>query len=433
MTKKKKPLILFFEIVLVGILMACFVGTTFVQRIYFPSKDIIHIKACLPWLAVFALFVFTYMDCFTFGERRFHELLYSSWVSVIIVNILMLTLPFFTVLYQMDYLMILLNIVLQLFFVFIWLFVSVKLYLKINPPMSCIIIQKNIKDKEIKNKIERYSNKYRVSGVYHYKNESIMDLMLVSDIVVFGDLPAKERDAFAKFCIEHQKYVLLRPNILDIAMANSRIEQFEDLALIKAKPFGLTIEQRFIKRLFDIVVSGIGLIFALPIMIIASILIFLTDGASPFYMQKRITVGNREFNIYKLRTMKVNAESATGPTLAVKDDDRITWIGKILRSTRIDELPQLINVFLGDMSIVGPRPERQFFIDKNCETVPEFKYRTSVKAGLTGFSHISGRYSTRPEEKIITDLIYIQNYSFIWDIKIIIETVRVVFTKGKAE
>ena len=211
------------------------------------------------------------------------------------------------------------------------------------------------------------------------------------------------------------------------------LEQFEDLALLKAKPFGFTIEQRFVKRIFDIAVSGVGLIFAIPIMLIAGILIFLTDGGSPFYTQKRITVGGREFNIYKLRTMKVNAESATGPTLAVKDDDRITWIGKILRSTRIDELPQLINVFLGDMSIVGPRPERQFFIDKNCETVPEFKYRTSVKAGLTGFSHISGRYSTRPEEKIITDLIYIQNYSFIWDIKIIIETVRVVFTKGKAE
>jgi len=158
-------------------------------------------------------------------------------------------------------------------------------------------------------------------------------------------------------------------------------------------------------------------------------MIKLDDKGPVFYKQERITENNKIFKLYKFRTMKVDAEEETGPTLALKDDPRITRVGKILRSTRLDELPQLVNVLKGEMSIVGPRPERPHFAEKFSEEIEDFKYRVLVKAGITGLAQVLGKYTTSPENKAKFDLLYIKNYSLLLDIRIMLNTIKVFFEK----
>jgi lipopolysaccharide/colanic/teichoic acid biosynthesis glycosyltransferase len=170
-----------------------------------------------------------------------------------------------------------------------------------------------------------------------------------------------------------------------------------------------------------------------PLLVIVAIIIKLYDRGPIFYKQKRVTKDNKIFDLYKFRTMIVDAEKNIGPVLASERDPRITPIGRFLRASRIDEIPQLINVIKGDMSIVGPRPERPFFVEKFNEEVDEFKYRVFVKAGITGLAQILGKYSTDPENKAKYDLLYIRDYSLLLDIKIIFNTIKIMFIKDSSK
>ena len=227
--------------------------------------------------------------------------------------------------------------------------------------------------------------------------------------------------------------MLIRPDYTDIMLSTSQSEQFDDLMMIAVNKFGLTGGQRVVKRMGDLGFGILALIPALPVILLCALLIFLQDGHNPFFSQKRLTRGGREYNVHKLRTMIPDAEKHVGPVLAEKDDPRITKIGRILRSLRLDELPQLFNIIKGDMSVVGPRPERQYFYDEYTKTIPEFAHRLAVKGGLTGMAQVWGRYSTDPYEKLMLDLLYIQSYSLMLDVKLIIETIRVVFVKDSSE
>lgn len=178
------------------------------------------------------------------------------------------------------------------------------------------------------------------------------------------------------------------------------------------------------KRLFDIVFSVIAIILTFPLMIIISIMIKVDSKGKVIYKQKRITKNGKEFIMYKFRTMIENAEKDTGPILAKEDDERITKIGKILRKTRLDELPQFFNVLKGDMSIVGPRPERKEIIEKIIKDVPDYRKREQVKAGITCIAHVKGDYYTKPETRLMYDKEYIKNWSMKNDIKIIFNTIK---------
>ena len=195
----------------------------------------------------------------------------------------------------------------------------------------------------------------------------------------------------------------------------------------------MKLEEKLIKRAFDIVASLVAIILSAPIMLVVAILIKKDDGGRIFYKQERITENYRPFNVIKFRTMVENAEEISGATLSTKDDPRITKIGKKLRSLRLDELPQLFNIFIGDMSFVGPRPERDVFIQEYVKEVPEFVYRLNVKAGLTGLAQVRGKYNTTPQDKLKMDLLYINTFTFLNDIKICFLTLKVMFTKESTE
>jgi len=205
--------------------------------------------------------------------------------------------------------------------------------------------------------------------------------------------------------------------------------QFEDMPAFMVDRLGLTVEQRFFKRLFDIVLSLFGIVITSPLMIIIAILIRATSKGPAIYRQTRITVGNREFKMLKFRTMYENAEEKTGPVLSSDDDPRVTKVGRVLRNLRLDELPQLFNVLKGDMSFVGPRPERPFFVEQYSRDIPEYIHRYLVKAGMTGYAQIYGKYDTSAVDKLKYDLLYIRDYSLMLDIKLILQTIKVLLGK----
>lgn len=198
----------------------------------------------------------------------------------------------------------------------------------------------------------------------------------------------------------------------------------EDITLQEEKNYSF---YGVIKRVFDILFCTILFLLTVPILFVICILVFLQDGKNPIYVQKRVGIGNREFKMYKVRSMIANAEK-DGAKWADENDNRITIIGRFIRKTRIDELPQLLNVIEGEMSLIGPRPEREIFYKEFEKDIPNYRERLSVKPGITGYAQVSGGYDLTPKEKLKLDLYYIKNKSLILDLKIILRTIFIVFT-----
>ena len=243
--------------------------------------------------------------------------------------------------------------------------------------------------------------------------------------------PVKKR--LISEAISAKKDIYTLPSLYDINMTKFDMVQFDDTPSFRIRPFRLLASQKALKRMFDLVLSAAGLVIAAPFMAIIALVIKLDSPGRVFYTQKRVTQDGKVFSIYKFRTMVSDAEKLSGPVLAAGSDSRITRAGKILRATRLDELPQLINIFLGDMSIVGPRPERPFFVSEYCKTIEDYDKRLAVKAGLTGYAQVYARYDTSASDKLLYDLLYIRQYSFMLDVKIVLMTIRTMFTKEASE
>jgi len=253
------------------------------------------------------------------------------------------------------------------------------------------------------------------------------------DRVITVDITHNEKKKVFKACYDKLIRVYDIPSITDVLFASSDIMHVVDTPILKVNKFGPTPYEAIVKRLIDIVGSLVLLILASPVMLITAVAIKVYDKGDILYKQTRLTKGSKEFKIYKFRSMIMNAEAKTGVVLAKKEDDRITPVGKFIRKTRIDELPQLINVLKGDMSFVGPRPERPEIYEKEIVKMPEFKFRLVVKAGLTGYAQIYGKYNTTLKDKLLLDIYYIEKYSLIDDIKLILMTFKVIFEAESTE
>lgn len=255
----------------------------------------------------------------------------------------------------------------------------------------------------------------------------------VDDVIVTDGLKEIFKNNIMTYCLSKMhKDVYLVPKLYEINIVNSKIDQIRDTPVFLSQSLHLTITQRFIKRTIDIVVSVIGLIIASPIMLVSALLIKLHDKGPVLYKQERITRNNKTFMLYKFRSMIVDAEKYTGAVWQMENDPRITKIGKFLRATRMDELPQLLNVLKGEMSLIGPRPEREIFIQEFVKSIPDFKYRVNVKPGITGLAQVLGKYNSEPVDKLRFDLIYIRNYSPWLDFKILFLTIRAVLDKDSS-
>ena len=259
------------------------------------------------------------------------------------------------------------------------------------------------------------------------------ELLKEADGVVTLDVHHENKKRIFKMCYEKHLLVYDVPSITDMFLASSDILHIVDTPILKINKYGPGEVESFIKRMIDIFGSVILLALTSPIMLGTAIAIRMQDHGDIFYKQTRLTKDGKEFKIIKFRSMVMNAEKNTGVVLAKENDDRITPVGRFIRKTRFDELPQLINILKGEMSFVGPRPERPEIYDEICKSIPEFRFRLVVKAGLTGYAQIYGKYNTSLRDKLLLDLYYIENYSLVDDVKMLLLTLKIVFNKEAAE
>ena len=252
------------------------------------------------------------------------------------------------------------------------------------------------------------------------------------DAMMLYGLEEQKRNDLVKFCYEKSIRIYVAPEISDLLLRGADRGHSFDTPFLLLRNSGISFEQRVMKRAMDVIISGCMLLVASPFMLLTALAIKMEDHGPALFKQERVTLNGRKFYIYKFRSMIVDAEK-NGAQFSSKNDSRITKVGKFIRATRLDELPQLLNILKGDMSIVGPRPERQQYIEEFCKETPEFIYRLKVKAGLTGYAQIYGKYNTTPYDKLKLDLHYIQNYSVMLDVKLMIQTIKILFMKESTE
>lgn len=325
--------------------------------------------------------------------------------------------------------------------VIIYINVANRIYRSIFPPRKLLLIYGDRPVENLLDKFESRQDKYVVTRTVHVEEgfDRISRMILEAyekdecNAVVLGDISVADRTPLLKFCYFHSIRVYLLPKITDVILMGAEELHVFDSPLLLTREYSLSMEQRFVKRCIDIVCSMLLLVIASPFMLITAIAIKLYDGGPVLYKQVRCTLNQREFFIMKFRSMRTDAEKDGVARLASKNDSRITPIGKAIRKCRIDELPQLLNILKGDMSFIGPRPERPEIIAQYLEVMPEFVYRMKVKAGLAGFAQVYGKYNTSPYDKLKLDLTYIENYSIWLDVKLMLLTLKVLFWPDSTE
>lgn len=323
---------------------------------------------------------------------------------------------------------------LDIIIVVIWSFFSGWLYRHLYHSRKLLIIYGEHSPDQFLCKMMRRWDKFTIGEKVHVRvgDAVIFKKMHDYDAVVIWDLPSQIRNKYVKYCFSHSIRCYMTPKISDIIIRGSERMHMFDTPLMVCKNRGLKIEQKAVKRVMDIVISGIAIVVASPIMLIIALCVKLYDGGPVFYKQERLTIDAKPFMIYKFRSMCVDSEKH-GAQLAKKNDARVTPVGQVIRNLHVDELPQLFNIFKGEMSLVGPRPERDEIVKTYQKSIPEFHYRMKVKAGLTGYAQVYGKYNTTPYDKLKLDLFYIENYSLWLDIQLLFMTARIFFQKESSE
>lgn len=367
-------------------------------------------------------------------ELRKSEILFYEVIAIVFSNAIAYTQICLIVANIANMIPMLYTLVAQILILILWTNVSFHIVHRLNPPEKLLIIYGSHLATEIVYKMSSLEERYVITESANVDEgfDALSQRIDRFESVIICDVPARMRNDLLKYCYQQNKSIYVVPKISDIVIRSAKDITYFDSPIIKSNSVGLTVEQRAIKRLMDIVCSLLALIVFSPLFLAVSLAIKLGDGGPVFYKQKRCTRDLKTFDILKFRSMVVDAEK-DGPQPAIDNDSRITKVGRIIRALRIDELPQIINILKGDMSIVGPRPERIEHVEKYSEEIPEFVCRYKVKGGLTGYAQVYGKYNTSAYNKLKMDLIYIQNYSLAMDFKLILMTVKILFKKESTE
>lgn len=370
---------------------------------------------------------------FKVGYLKKTDMLYSQSLSMICVNTVAYLLISLIGRHFMNVIPILMMTLADFAFIAVWTFVSGRIFFLLYPPRKLVILYGSRQAAALVLKMSRRIDKYMIceSVSADEPPEKIRELIQKYEGVIICDLPAEQRNDFLKYCFDNSIRAYITPKISDIIIRGADDIRLFDTPLLLSRNYGLDFEQRLIKRLFDIVFCIIALVPALPLMLASAAAVKLHDGGPVLYKQKRLTIDGKEFDVFKFRSMIVDAEKDGIARLASEEDDRITPVGKVLRKFRLDELPQLFNILKGEMSVVGPRPERPELTEQYKKEMPEFEFRLKVKAGLTGYAQVTGVYDTSPYDKLKMDLMYIENYSVRMDLQIILMTLKTMLFPGK--
>lgn len=375
-------------------------------------------------------------DCNNLSETRPAYLIFSEFLSIIACNIivyLVIIIPA-AALGLMPIIPIVNMTILDFIVIVIWALCVNSIFKKISPPQKVLLITSKNNVDEIVVKFSKRNDLYSIDDKIAFDDsdlESIYDKCNRYDNILIGDITSEARNDIIKHCFNNSRNIYVIPKISDILLKYSEDILVFDTPLYLSTNFGLSFEVRFFKRLIDIVISLFILIAFFPIWLIVALMIKIEDGGPIFFLQERVTIDNKLFNIIKFRSMKVSDSDEVMPTL--EDDDRVTRVGKFIRKYHIDEIPQLLNILVGDMSLVGPRPERKEHVELYTKEISEFEYRSKVKSGLTGLAQIYGKYNTSAIDKLKLDLIYIKKCGFIFDLELILRTLKVLIVKENTE
>lgn len=389
----------------------------------------------LSYVILFITFSVLY-GAFKIGIYRIYELIYSFSLSVLFTNFIMYLELSLIARQLVNALPLLIGTVYQIVVVSVCSYCANVIYFKTHPARRVLsIFDRKTSGFDLVLKMSHLRERFVIEAGINVDDADMQEIKHLIDkyeAVVICGIDKNLQKQIISYCYTCQKRTYLLPDITDIIINNSYNMQMGDTPVLMGRNRGLATEQLIIKRIVDIVLSSVGLIITLPISLICALAIKLDDGGPVFYKQNRVTKDGKIFNIIKFRSMIVEAE-AEGAKKAVNDDDRITRVGRIIRACRVDELPQLLNILKGDMTFIGPRPERIENTYEYSKLYPEFELRHRVKAGLTGFAQIYGKYNTTPKDKLHMDLIYIETYSMLLDLKLFILTFKVLFMKESTE
>ena len=383
---------------------------------------------------LYYLFAKTY-EAFLISHYRIFDIVASQTLSVLFSDGFIYIVMFFLAKKFISPLPLLLMFADQISLSIIWTCIVQSIYFKWFPARKSIIIYDSRRG--MKDLIEEYglSKKFDVKRIASVE-ECLDDLSIIDDmeVVFLSGIHSHDRNFILKYCLYESKQVYMIPRIGDVIMSSARQVHILHLPIMRVQRYNPNIGYRMSKRLFDILSSLIGLIFLSPIFLITAIAIKVTDKGPVFYKQERLTKNGKKFMIHKFRSMRVDAEKDGVARLSTGENDaRITPVGRFIRKCRIDELPQLIDILAGNLSVVGPRPERPEIAEEYMKEIPEFQLRLQAKAGLTGYAQVYGKYNTTPYDKLQMDLMYIANPSFAEDIRICFATFKILFSSNSTE
>ena len=386
---------------------------------------------------IVGLLLLTVYGSFDVGRRKSKPIIYSLSLAVICTDIItylqVMIMRANTNIHEFKLRgieLLFVTMVIQIIIIIVFTYAGNALFFLIHEPEKCCVITSSQESLDvIAYAMGRFKKQYKISSVLDYRSDDIEANIKKADTVFMYDVPSERRIFIMRLCYKYKVNVYFNPYLEDIMEVNATHYVLDDVYLFNKNIKTLTMEQRIAKRLLDIVLSLILGVLSSPFWIIGALAVKLYDGGPILFKQERATIHGKRFYVYKLRTMKENVENYS----AKKDDDRITTPGKFLRRTRIDELPQLLNVLKGDMTFVGPRPEMLKNVRSYTKELPEFKYRLRVKAGLTGYAQIAGKYNTTPRDKLIMDMMYIEQFSILRDIQLILQTAVVLLRSDSTE
>lgn len=391
---------------------------------------------------VVALFVILYVafghtyNAFSVSYSRISEMVYSQGLALLFANCVMYIVLSLLSLRFVNGLPLLLSFAGELLLAGIWSFLTQRMYFSMFRASKTAVVYEEARDIEGLLMESGLNKKFDVVATVTASECIAGKMATLKDIeaVFVCGVDSHNRNVILKYCVEHDIQVFVLPRIGDVIMSGAKRMHMFHLPFLYAERYNPPVEYLFFKRLFDVVLSFVTLVLISPVMLVTAIAIKLCDKGPVLYRQCRLTKDGKEFMILKFRSMRVDAEKVGGAQLSTGDaDDRITPVGRFIRKVRIDELPQLINILRGDMSIVGPRPERPEIAAQYEEQLPEFRLRLQAKAGLTGYAQVYGKYNTTPYDKLQMDLMYIANPNIIEDLRIIMATIKILFMKESTE
>lgn len=397
------------------------------------------LKGNIFLMIVYMLLSYIFMmffDCNNLTEYRPAYLIFSETLSIISCNILVylvIIIPA-AALGLMPIAPMIIMTIKDLIVIIFWVMLINVIFKKVIPPKEVLLISSKNSIDNIIVKFSKRKDLYNIVKTIEFDTNNLNNIYKECNQytnILIGDITSEARNDIIKHCFNNFRSIYVIPKISDILLKYSEDILIFDVPIYLSTNFGLSLEVKFFKRLSDIFISLFVLIVFSPIWLLVSLLIKIEDRGPIFFFQERVTIDNKLFNIIKFRSMKVSDNDEVVPT--IDNDDRITRVGKFIRKFHIDEVPQMFNVLVGDMSIVGPRPERKEHVELYTKEISEFEYRSKVKAGITGLAQIYGKYNTSAIDKLKLDLIYIKKCSFIFDLELILRTIKVLFIKDNTE